>query len=312
MPERPIGVSLTAFDFLQSSPSDILKAPGETLWRWSPEPLPGAPVDGVTFQALYTMHWDSKYAYWFRNAPEESHLVLDANTGKLQKTQSLIRNVDYRQWDPSLGKHVLHANVNIRDMHDLSPRNAMKPGEVLHVFPQWHANIAAYGYHYFMTSTGHRRNGHAPPGLSGPSHCIGRVNIETGKVEYLEVPVGVERLPGQPDRFLYGQALRTNVEDAKGRDVAAEDRSRTDGWQIPAFFGSPIAVDGKIYLGTMLGVTYVIDGRARVLDEKALLAVNDLGPLGETWSLNSLSYAEGRLYHRSLKEVVCIVRDETR
>jgi hypothetical protein len=56
----------------------------------------------------------------------------------------------------------------------------------------------------------------------------------------------------------------------------------------------------------MLGVTYVIDGRAEVLDEKALLAVNDLGAPGQTWSLNSISYAEGRLYHRSIKEIVCV------
>lgn len=297
VPERPIGLSLTSL------------APGKegkTIWRYSPEDLPGGPADGTTFHALYTMTWDQKHAYWFRNAPEESHLVLDAATGKVQRSQSLVKNVDFRQWDPSQQKLVLHKNVSIRDIKDLSPRNAMKPGEVLHVFPNWHSNIVAYGYHYFFTSTGHRRNGYAPSGKSGPSHCIGRVNVETGKVEYLEVPVGVERKPGSPDRLIYGEALRTKTEDYRGRDVAAEDRSRTDGWQIPAFFGSPIAVNGKIYLGTMLGVTYVIEGRAKVLDEKALLSINDLGPLGETWSLNSLSFANNRLYHRSLKEVVCI------
>jgi hypothetical protein len=67
-----------------------------------------------------------------------------------------------------------------------------------------------------------------------------------------------------------------------------------------------VAIDGKIYLSTMLGITYVIDGRAPVLNEKALLSVSDLGPSGETWSLNSLSYQNGRLYDRSLKAVVCI------
>jgi hypothetical protein len=163
----------------------------------------------------------------------------------------------------------------------------------------------ACGYHYFFTSTGHRRNGYAPPGLSGPSHCIGRVSVETGKVEYLEVPVSVERKPGAPDRYIYNTAVNTKTDDFKGRNVAPEDRSRTDGWQIPAFFGSPICVGDKIYMGTMLGITYVIDAKAKVLDQKALLAVNDLGPSGETWSLNSLSYANGRLYHRSLKELVC-------
>ena len=87
---------------------------------------------------------------------------------------------------------------------------------------------------------------------------------------------------------------------------AAEDRSRTDGWEIPAFWGSPVAINGKIYVTTMLGSTYVIDSAAKVLDEKALVAVNDLGPSGETWSLNSISYDRGRIYHRSLKELICI------
>lgn len=297
VPERPIGISLTSLAPGQE---------GKTLWRYSPEPEPGGPVDGTTFQALYTMTWDKQHAYWFRNAPEESHLVFDSKTGQLLRTQSLIKNVDFRQWDPAAKKYIFHQNVNIRDMKDFSPLVPLRPGEVLHVFPNWHANLVAYGYHYFFTSTGHRRNDHAPPGLSGPSHCIGRVNVETGKVEYLEVPVSVIRKPGQPDAFIYDQAVSTKTEDYKGREVGAEDRSRTDGWQIPAFFGSPIAVNGKIYLSTMLGITYVIDARAKVLDEKALLSVSDLGPSGETWSLNSLSFSNNRLYNRSLKEVVCI------
>jgi len=46
--------------------------------------------------------------------------------------------------------------------------------------------------------------------------------------------------------------------------------------------------------------------RAKVLDENALLAINDLGPSGETWSLNTPSYSDGRIYHRSLKELVAI------
>jgi hypothetical protein len=50
----------------------------------------------------------------------------------------------------------------------------------------------------------------------------------------------------------------------------------------------------------------VVDAGAKVLDENALLAINDLGPSGETWSLNTPSYSDGRIYHRSLKELVAI------
>ncbi len=295
VPERPIGLSLTSL-----APSKE----GKTIWRWSPEARPGGPVDGTTFQALYTMDWDKKYAYWFRMAPEESHLVIDSSTGKLLREQSLIKNADFTQWDPAAKKYIHHMNVNIRNVKDLSLMMGTK--EVLHVFPNWHANLVVGGYHYFFTSTGHRRNGYAPPGRSGPSHCIGRINVETGKVEYLEVPVSVVRIPGKADEFIYSRAVTTKTNDYKGRNVAPEDRSRTDGWEIPAFFGSPIAVNGKLYLTTMLGITYVVDYNAKVFDEKALLAVNDLGPSGETWSLNTPSYANGLLFHRSLKEIVCI------
>jgi outer membrane protein assembly factor BamB len=297
VPERPIGISQTSLE-----PGEE----GKTIWRWVPEDMPGGPVDGVTFNALYTMSWTPQYTCWFRHAPEEQHLVFDSTTGKLLRSQSLIKNVDFYQWDPTKNSYTSHLNVNMRDMKDFSPAVPLKPGEVIHVFPNWASNIVAYGYHYFFTSTGHRRNSYAPPGLSGPSHCIGRINLETGKAEYLEVPVTVERAPGSADKVIYDIPQRTRPIDNNGVDVAAEDRSRTDGWTIPAFFGTPIAVNGKIYMSTMLGITYVIDGRAKKLDPKALLSVNDMGPAGETWSLNSLSFSNGKLYNRSLREVVCI------
>lgn len=67
-----------------------------------------------------------------------------------------------------------------------------------------------------------------------------------------------------------------------------------------------MAVNDNIYFTTMLGITYVVNSKAAVLDDRALLAINDLGPSGETWSLNTPSYSGGRLYHRSLKEIVAI------
>jgi hypothetical protein len=295
VPETPIGLSLTSL-----APGEA----GKTIWRFAPEAVPGGPVDGTTFMALYTMQWDAHAAYWFRNAPEEAHLVIDAASGRLLRTQPLAAHADVRRWDQAQGRYVLQADVGIRELAD--PTYPLKAGEVMHVLPQWHANVVAAGYHYFLATTNNRRNEHAPAGHSGPAHCLGRVRIETGKVEYLELPVGVERKPGAPDAFIYGRSLRTRTEDAKGRDVAAEDRSRTDGWEIDAFFPTPVVLGGKVYISVALGLTYVIDARAAVLDEHALLAVNDLGPLGETWSMSSPSYSDGMLYHRSLKELVAI------
>ena len=91
----------------------------------------------------------------------------------------------------------------------------------------------------------------------------------------------------------------------RGIDAAGDPRSKRDGWYWD-FLGSPTVLNGKIYITTMLGITYVLDGNAKTLDENALLAVNDLGQAGKTWSLNSLSYANGKIYHRTLKEVICI------
>ena len=304
VPERPVGLSLISL-----APG----SEGKTLWQYVADtdddgkPLvePGT-LAAPTWQALYTLHWDDQFAYWFRLNPEETHLVIDSKTGKIVREQSLIHDVDYRQWDPVKKAHIVHQNVDLRDMRELSPRSPLAPDEVMRVLPAWHANIVINGYHYFLTTTAHRRNRHAPKGRAGPSHCIARVNVSSGKVEYLEVPVTIIRNEGERDQPIYGIAQRTTTLNSVGQDIAAEDRSRTDGWEIPAFWGSPVAINDKIYVTTMIGITYVIDSKAPVLDSSALLAVNDLGPAGETWSLNSISYDGGRIYHRTLKEIVCI------
>ena len=126
VPERPIGLSLTSL-----KPGEE----GKTLWRYSVQPEPKAPVDGVTFQALYTMHWDQKFATCFKNAPTESLIVLDSETGKQLKTLSLVDKADFRQWDPAQKKIVAHSNISIRDMKDFGSEVQLKKGEVLHVFP---------------------------------------------------------------------------------------------------------------------------------------------------------------------------------
>jgi hypothetical protein len=134
---------------------------------------------------------------------------------------------------------------------------------------------------------------------------VGRIHTETGKVEYLELPVSVIRAAGQPDTFVWGKPQASSTVNARGIDIATDKRSRGDGWWW-GYLGGPTAVGRHLYFTTMLGVTYTLDALAAVLDEKALLGVSDLGTPGDTWSLNTISYAEGRLYHRSMKELVCI------
>ena len=266
VPETPIGLSLTSL------------APGregKTLWLYE-----------AKGKALYNMHWDKQHAYWIDSDSSE-HIVIDTRNGKWIKTQSLTAKANVRRYDTASGKYVLEADV------DLS-----KQSPPVHVFPGWFTNIVVGDWHYFLCFTDAASH-------SGPAHCVGRVNIRTDKVEYLELPVQVNREAGQPDKMVWGQEQPSSTLNSRGIDAAGDPRSKRDGWWW-CMLGSPTAVNGKIFFTTMLGVTYVIDGQAKVLDEKALLAVNDLGRAGQTWSLNSVSYANGRVYHRSLKEVVCI------
>ncbi len=266
VPELPIGLSLTSLAPGQE---------GKTLWRYEGKG-----------KALYTMHWNKRYAFWIAQDTSE-HQILDATTGKLLKTQSLSDKVDYRRYNSVTGKYDLLSGVNLKKLD--TPYT---------VFPSQFANIAAEGYHYFLCYTD------APQKL-GPPYCIGRVNLETDKVEYLELPVQVIREANKPDAFVWGKPMPSSTINSRGIDATGDPRSKRDGWYW-CYLGSPTVFDGKLYVTTMLGITYVIDVRAKVLDVKALLAVNDLGQAGQTWSLNSISYANGRLYHRSMKEVVCI------
>lgn len=41
----------------------------------------------------------------------------------------------------------------------------------------------------------------------------------------------------------------------------------------------------------------------------ALVAINDLGPGGETWTLATVTYANKRLHAHTMREIVCIEAD---
>ena len=279
--ETPVGLSMTSL---------ATGTEGKSLWQFT---------GGGGGDALYNQVWDSKYAYWFTANGNESMVVLDNLTGKVVHTWSLFQTADVHFYDTAMQKYVLHAGVNIHTLADPT-----YGGAAMHVMPEWATNMVTNGYHWFLTSTNNNRT--AGPGHSGPAHAVGRVNVETGKVEYLELPVGVSRAPNMPEQLVYGKSLKTTCTDFQGHDLPSDSRSYTDGWEIPAFFPTPIVLGNKIYFSVTLGITYVIDASATVLDEKAILGYGDLGPLGQTFALGGPSYAGGVLYHHSSKEVVAI------
>jgi len=240
---------------------------GKTLWDYPSK----------AGMAFFVAHFDAKHAYCF-----EPHVLtlLDIKTGKLLKRIPLDDRADVRHFDKKAGKYVARLNVVFPDAKSSHYRS----------HPTNQANLIYRGRCYFMSFVG---------------RWLVRVNLESGHVERLQVPVQVQHPQGQTAKWIWHKHLPADTKNSRGMQIAPDRRARGDGWgHVTA--ASPIAIGERIYFTTMLGTTYVLDAKAKVWDERALLAVNDLGPAGKTWSLAGLSYAGGRLYQRSLKEVVCI------
>jgi hypothetical protein len=141
--------------------------------------------------------------------------------------------------------------------------------------------------------------------LAHDINAIGRVNVESGKSEYLRVPVQVTDGPNPKRIWEKEEAIPNDTKNSRGIDIALDKRAKGTGWgHVSA--ASPILVNRLLYIPTMNGTVYVVDAYAETLDQNALLAVNSLGPAGETWTLSSFSYANGRLWIHTMKEVICI------
>ena len=87
-----------------------------------------------------------------------------------------------------------------------------------------------------------------------------------------------------------------------------DPRSQGNGWghHSTAIMTS---VGGKLYVPIMNGTVFVLTADAKQLDQKAILAINDLGPAGQSWNRASLSYCDGKLYAHTIKQVFCIGTD---
>ncbi len=281
VPERPVGVSLT----------DVTgDRAGARSWRFE-DPR------GNHEASLQTMAHDGRYAYWILKEPRNELVVLDLATGEEVRSISLVEGVTRRTFNPSLGAWITAEDVDLEKG----------------VFPARYSMIAAGGtvtFQCYATAWG-------KPSI-GPAYSFGRVDPTAGTVEYLEVPTDVTSGPAEGNRatesmtgggpaFLWRTPRVARPLNSRGLEVTGDDRSRWDGWDW-VFNGSPTRVNDRLYFTLASGVVYVLDAAARPFDGDALLAVNDLGSAGEVWTANSISYAGGRLYHRTGAEVICIGR----
>ena len=151
-------------------------------------------------------------------------------------------------------------------------------------------NLLIGDYHYFRSFGG---------------FFIGRVHLKSGQVEYLQVPVQVIRKPDREDEVVWDKSLPNDMKNANGFTATQDKRNAGSGWGHVSS-APPVVVGDLIYFPTMIGMVYVLKWNAPVLNENALVSISDLGPAGETWTLSGLACTDGRLYARTLKELICI------
>lgn len=223
----------------------------------------------------FANHWNSKYVFGFHNG---HHLVLDTNTGQVLREQPLYNSATLWKYDTNAETWNKQIDVAIKAGKSHPNTNQ--------------ANIAIGDWHWF---------------LSHNVHYLGRVHVETGKVEYLELPTQLMPSPQSraKDQLLWGKGNPSNRPlNAVGFAVGDKGHNGTGWGHISA--ASPTRVGRYLFLPVVTGTVYVVDTQAEELTPEALIAVNDLGPGGETWSLASLTFSHGRLYAHTMKEVVCI------
>lgn len=243
-------------------------APGEEgKTLWSTE-LQG-------YDPSFASHWNEKYVFGFRGG---NHVVLDADSGRLLREQPLYTGATVWTFRPDDGKWTKQTDV------------AVKAGKGHPNTNQ--ANIVIGERHWF---------------LSHNIHYLGRVHVETGAVEYLELPA--QLMPSTEARDLdvrlWGKGNPKNRPlNAAGFAVGDKGHDGTGWGHISA--ASPTRVGRYLFLPVVTGTVYVIDSEVKELTPEAIVGINDLGPGGETWTLATVTYTKSRLYAHTMKEIICI------
>lgn len=248
------------------------------------------PLPGFMSTMTYSVHGPHVLIY---HGPEL--LKVRTADGKIAKRVSILNNIPTRLFNHGKWR---------------TERVTLKPGKNKREITQ-QSNLLVGHHAYFRC---YQRN------------YLGRVDLRTDQVEYLQLPVQVIREAGKKDLMLWGPensiepwgrkpkgslkvnywALRHNdMKNSRGHVVVGDIRSKGNGWghyasQLPTVVGK------HLYVPTMNGTVYVLRWDADRLDENALVAINDLGPAGQAWNRASLSYADGHLYAHTIKEILCI------
>lgn len=213
---------------------------------------------------------DSRYAYCFDKA---DFFVLDLAKGKTVKQIRIRGKGTFIEFDEEKGGY--------QNPVDVSTRSWKR-------FLTHRTNIGVGKYHFFM---------------GGEPGILGRIDLESEQISYLQVPVQVIVENGKK-KFSWSD-FESGDETGSGFVVEGDKRRLSHGYgHISA--ATPIVVNNRIYFSTVLGTVYVIDATTERFDEDSLVAVNDLGLPGKTWTLAPFTASNGRLYQRTSRELICI------
>ncbi|MCM8539744.1 MAG: PQQ-like beta-propeller repeat protein [Lentisphaeraceae bacterium] len=225
--------------------------------------------DQVT--TIQNLLFDSKYIY---NLNGSGLKMYDSKSGSLLKSIDIYKNSLVTQFDGSF-------KTSQTNFSEIAKGKKKKKTKGLTEF----TNIIVGDYLFFLSDK---------PGF------VGRINLTSGLSEYLQVPLHLEG-----DKRNWEKHIPSDVKNSRGFDVKGDARSSGSGY---GHLGAspPIVVGEYIYFPVMPGIVHVIKWNADKLDGNALVSVNDLGEAGKTWTLAGFAYSNGKLYTRTLKELICI------
>lgn len=267
-PEKPEGVSMIRADN------------GQTIWS----------LELANFMSTQTYPVIDDQALVFHKG---DHLWVDANTGKITRQVSIVDEVPVCRWTNN-GREIQRESLDKNKPRSITQQS----------------NLLVGNHHYFRAYT---RN------------YLGRVHTETGKVEYLELPLQVLRQPGMPEKILWNAnhlaeelaepagkkkrdltttSLRHNaVKNSRGWTVMGDARAKANGWghtasPLPTAFGS------QLIIPILSGMVFVIQADSDALDESAVLAINDLGMLGQSFTRANLTTDGRRVFAHTIQGVL--------
>lgn len=275
-PETPEGVSL------------IDGSNGETLWTL---PLKG-------FMSTMSLNIHNDHALIIHG---NEHLWVNIKTGKIDRRISIVKDISVRQNTPDASSGADGWTTRIENIPAKGKRQIIQG-----------SNILVGKHHYFRSYT---------------KPWIGRIDVESGKLEHLQLPVQTMVSKTDPSQtemlwtnksaapktrnykvgtgITYQTLAENDMRNSRGFVVMGDARSKGNGWGHHAS-QSPTAIGSHLYVPTMNGTVYVLNLNADTLDEKTIVAINDLGPAGITWTRASLSFANGHLYAHTLRQLISI------